>query len=178
MGSADAIFSAHWDHEPPCASPSPLNGERAGVRGEKVREAHVLSRFMGRDDTVPLASDFRDPPGGKIISLARNSRIAEGRFDALGPLFRKKSSPMRASIPFGKRQRQIITPIHRQTASVQFWGRIGPCNTLSCRVLGIERARRPTHIGTTKRSLDTRLLSYMEAAIIAGSRHFSSKSNR
>src|SRR5437867_3373622 len=25
------------NHEPPCSSPSPLNGERAGVRGETVR---------------------------------------------------------------------------------------------------------------------------------------------
>src|SRR6266516_4895350 len=28
MASMHAGFSAHWDHEPFCASPSPLNGER------------------------------------------------------------------------------------------------------------------------------------------------------
>src|SRR5258706_6891234 len=46
MDSFDVIFSAHCDHEPFCASPSPLNGERAGVSGGNVPEAHVLPRFM------------------------------------------------------------------------------------------------------------------------------------
>src|SRR5438552_12505758 len=40
---------ARWGREPTKRSPSPLNGERAGVRGETVRLAF---RFMGR---IPIA---------------------------------------------------------------------------------------------------------------------------
>ncbi len=43
MESLDDPYIAHWDHEPTKGSPSPLNGERAGVRRETVR---LVFRFI------------------------------------------------------------------------------------------------------------------------------------
>jgi len=47
-------------------SPSPLKGERAGVRGEKVREASSLERrFMGRVGERESRC--------RVVALSRNS---------------------------------------------------------------------------------------------------------
>jgi hypothetical protein len=44
MDSFHLLLHAHWGHEP---APSPLNGERAGVRGEKAKRFEFPKvRFM------------------------------------------------------------------------------------------------------------------------------------
>src|SRR6266705_4527625 len=48
MGRADDPATARCDDDPACGSPSPLNGERAGVRGEAVGLAFVPSWFAVR----------------------------------------------------------------------------------------------------------------------------------
>src|SRR6266404_8316829 len=55
MGSPDAIFSAYWDHEPVCGSPSPWGegwgeGERRVQTTSRVQldEVQLDERFMGR----------------------------------------------------------------------------------------------------------------------------------
>src|SRR6266480_1494104 len=65
------------------ASPFPLNGERAGVRGEKVPEAHVLSTFMESGQLFWLFSGLRRHPIGpqRNFSLWRRRRPrARARF--------------------------------------------------------------------------------------------------
>src|SRR6266404_7489898 len=53
---------AHSTHDRAADSPSPLNGERAGVRGEKVREASSLERrFMGSPDAIFSAHWDHEP---------------------------------------------------------------------------------------------------------------------
>src|SRR2546427_6758173 len=60
IGSLHDQVLARCGHEPSKGSPSPLNGERAGVRGETVREAY--SRFVAlRASFVIRASSFVIP---------------------------------------------------------------------------------------------------------------------
>src|SRR6266404_6247313 len=78
MGSPDANFSAHCGHEPLCASPSPLNGERAGVRGEKVPLACSLQRSIMESLNRSKIARWDDEPPIALFSLS-SPKGGEGR---------------------------------------------------------------------------------------------------
>src|SRR6266705_6213946 len=96
MGSFNDPRIAHCGHEPTEGSPSPLNGERAGVRGEAVR---LASRFMESEhlqnwtrvgtmnlpNTCRRLSDSETPLGVAMSIQPRHRDIIAAQFPANFP---------------------------------------------------------------------------------------------